>query len=163
MPPRRNTANSAGATANATTNGQVVMDTLNVPPAIAQVVMDDLNVLPAIPNLTANSTPPISQNVMAAPTIGIPPFGQNMMAAPNVVPGIQNASPPFGQNAMAALTITTPPVCQNAMACPNGATQWTSQEAAWMSVPSLSSAPPAMMNCSNANGKKSVNYPRAST
>eukprot|EP00961_Rhodomonas_salina_P109227 1470250-Rhodomonas_salina.1 len=62
------------------------------------------------------------------------------MASPNVVPVIQNVIPPFGQNAMAVPTIRIPPVRQHAMAGQNGATQWTSQEAAWMGVPSLGSA-----------------------
>eukprot|EP00961_Rhodomonas_salina_P179960 2429059-Rhodomonas_salina.1 len=69
MAPRRNTVNPAGATSNATTEGQVAMDTPNVPPGIAQVAMDNS----ATPNPTANPTPPISQDAMAAPTIGIPP------------------------------------------------------------------------------------------
>eukprot|EP00961_Rhodomonas_salina_P286847 3876383-Rhodomonas_salina.1 len=146
MAPRRNTVNPAGATSNATTEGQVAMDTPNVPPGIAQVAMDNS----ATPNPTADPTPPIC-----------PPLGQNEMAALNVVPVIQNVIPPVGQNAMAVPMIGIPPVHQNAMACQNGATQWTSQEAAWMGVPSLCSAPAAMMNCSNANGKKAVNYPGA--
>eukprot|EP00961_Rhodomonas_salina_P111859 1505277-Rhodomonas_salina.1 len=159
MPPRRNAANSAGATTNATTNGQVVMASPNVPPAIAQVAMDDLNVLPAIPNLTADSTPHISQNVMAALTIRTPPFSQNAMATLNVLAVIPNQTPPLGQNTMAAPMIATPPISQNSMAFLNGATQWTSQEAAWMRVPSLGAALPAMMKGSNANWKRSANYP----
>eukprot|EP00961_Rhodomonas_salina_P287960 3890495-Rhodomonas_salina.1 len=79
--------------------------------------------------------PPISQDATAARMVGVPPLSQNAMAAQMVA---------HCQNAMACL-----PLSQNQMACPMG-------------VPSLGSGPAAMMNCSNANGKKAVNYPGAS-
>eukprot|EP00961_Rhodomonas_salina_P142437 1918064-Rhodomonas_salina.1 len=102
MPPRRNTANSAGATANAMTEGQVAMDAPNVPPGTEQVAIDNST----NPNPTTDPTPPISQDAMAAP-MGIPSLGQNTMAAPNLGP------PNLSQNVMATPNVF--PVIQQAI------------------------------------------------
>eukprot|EP00961_Rhodomonas_salina_P060562 812991-Rhodomonas_salina.2 len=124
------------------------MDAQNVAPAIGQVAMDSPDDVPVI-----NSVPPIGQDTMAARMVGVPPLGQNPMV------GV----PPLSQNAMAAQMVEIPPLSQNTMATPMGILPLSQNlMACLMGVPSLGSAPTAMMNSSNANGKKAVNYPKAS-
>eukprot|EP00961_Rhodomonas_salina_P242981 3282781-Rhodomonas_salina.1 len=151
MPPRKNPTAST-AVSSSTSDSQVVMDSQN---SNTQVAPND------------NAVSPVSQNAMAAPMVAIPPLGQNAMAAPISVPPLgQNAMaapigvPPLGQNAMAA-QIGVPPLCQNVMAAPMGILPLC-QNLMVMSVPSLCSAPAAMMDGSNANGKKAANHPGAS-
>eukprot|EP00961_Rhodomonas_salina_P217680 2941909-Rhodomonas_salina.1 len=100
-----------------------------------------------------NSVPPISQDAMATRMVRVPPLDQNPMV------GV----PPLGQNAMAAQMVGIPPLSQNVMASPMGILPLgQNQMAGPMGVPSLGSAHAAMMNSSNANWKKAVNYPGAS-